>query len=38
MVLARKGPLEFSPISSPNPDTGWKPMLHCSSECRERLT
>jgi hypothetical protein len=27
MVLARKGPLGFSPVSSPNPDTGWKPML-----------
>jgi hypothetical protein len=24
MVLARKGPLGFSPSSSLNPDTGWK--------------
>jgi hypothetical protein len=29
MVLARKGPLGFSPVSSPYPDTGWKPMLLC---------
>jgi hypothetical protein len=28
MVLARKRPLGFSPVSSPNPNTGWKPMLH----------
>jgi hypothetical protein len=26
MVLARKGPLGFSPVSSLNPDTGWKSM------------
>ena len=28
LVLARKGSLEYSPVSSPNRDTGWKPMLH----------
>jgi hypothetical protein len=26
MVLSPKGPSEFSPVSTPNPDTGWKPL------------
>jgi hypothetical protein len=26
MVLVRKGPLGFSPVSSPNPDTGYQPI------------
>jgi hypothetical protein len=24
----------IQPGFTPNPDTGWKPMLHCSSECQ----
>jgi hypothetical protein len=27
MVLSPKGPAGFRPVSTPNPDTGWKPML-----------
>ena len=27
MVLARKGPMGFRPVSSLNPDTGYQPML-----------